>query len=201
VPGNHNGLKRFPELNRLHGLYKLKMTGVTDLSRWGVVAVGVFFAAVILTAAYQFGLTVRALINLPTMILLAVAAIVDIQRKVIPNWFTLPGLAWVLVTSTFLGWPRIADALLGALLCGGALLILAVVSRGGIGGGDVKLMAMVGASLGWRWGFGVLAFAQLAIAAVALCLFLAGRKGRKDSLAFGPFLAAFAILAILARPV
>ena len=176
------------------------MTGARDLSRWGVVAVGVFFAAVILTAAYKFGLTARALINLPTMILLAAAAIVDFQRKIIPDWLTLPGLAWALAASVFLGWPRMADALLGVLFCGGVMLILAVISRGGIGGGDVKLMAMVGASLGWQWGFGVLVFAQLAAAGVALCLFLARRKGRKGTLPFGPFLAAFALLAILAKP-
>ena len=166
---------------------------------WGVLLTGTLFGFLVIAAASHFGLTARALINLPTMILLAVAAFVDMNRKSIPDWITLPGLAWVLVVSAFLGWPRLADALLGVLFCGGALLILAVVSRGGIGGGDVKLMAMVGASLGWRWGFGVLAFAQLAIAAVALCLFLAQRKGRKDTLAFGPFLAGFAILAILAR--
>ncbi len=173
---------------------------MTDIKKWVLITVGVLFGLLILAAAYQFGLTARAAINLPIMIVLAIAAIVDIHRKMIPDWLTLPGLAWVLVASAFLGWPRMADALLGTLLCGGALFILAVVSRGSIGGGDVKLMAMIGGSLGWRWGFGVLFFAQLAAAAVALCLFITRRKGRKDTLPFGPFLAAFALLAIVARP-
>jgi hypothetical protein len=90
----------------------------------------------------------------------ALAAIVDLQRKTIPNWLTVPGLVWVLGSSAILGWPRLADALFGLLFCGGVLLILAVISRGSIGGGDVKLMAMIGALLGWRWGFGVLAAAE-----------------------------------------
>jgi len=184
----------------LNSTDSMNSTDSQGLRTWCLVAAGVFFATVILTAAYQFGLTVRAFINLPTMILVAVAAIVDIQRKIIPDWLTLPGLAWVLVTSAFLGWPRLTDALLGMLFCGGVLLICAVISRGSVGGGDVKLMSLIGAALGWQWGFGVLVFAQLAAAGVALCLFLARRKGRKDSLPFGPFLAAFALLAIIVRP-
>jgi len=104
------------------------------------------------------------------------------------------------VASAFFGWPRLSDALLGVILCGGALLLFALISRGSIGGGDVKLMAMIGASLGWRWGFGVLAFAQLAAAGLAICLLITRRKGRKDALPFGPFLAAFAVLAILGKP-
>jgi prepilin signal peptidase PulO-like enzyme (type II secretory pathway) len=167
---------------------------------WGLTAVGVLYGAVILIAAYRFGFTGRAVMNLPTMIVLAAAAIVDLQRKMIPDWLTLPGLAWVLGASAFLGWPRLLDALFGVLFCGGIMLLLAVISRGSIGGGDVKLVAMIGASLGWRWGFGVLAFAQLSLALLALCLFIARRKGRKDTLPFGPFLAAFAILAILGKP-
>ncbi len=173
---------------------------MTDLRKWGLIAVGTLFGLLILIAAYQFGLTARAAINLPIMVVLAVAAIVDIHRKIIPDWLTFPGLAWVLVASAFLGRPRLTDSVLGVLFCGGALLILAVVSRGSIGGGDVKLMAMIGASLGWRWGFWVLVFAQLAAAAVAAYLFLVHRKGRKDTLPFGPFLAAVALLALNARP-
>jgi prepilin signal peptidase PulO-like enzyme (type II secretory pathway) len=172
-----------------------------DLKQWGVAAVGVVLGALILVAGHQFGLTTRALVNLPAMIVLALAAIVDIQRKLIPDWLTLPGIAWVLVVSAFLGWARVVDSLLGLVLCGGALLILAIISRGAIGGGDVKLTAMIGASLGWQWGFGVLAFAQLSAAFLALCLFIAGRKGRKDTLSFGPFLAAFALLALVGRPI
>ncbi|HWU36836.1 MAG TPA: A24 family peptidase, partial [Candidatus Acidoferrum sp.] len=131
---------------------------------------------------------------------LALAAIVDIHRKIVPDWLTFPGLAWALAASAFLGRPRLTDAMLGVLFCGGTLLILAVISRGSIGGGDVKLMAMIGASLGWRWGFGVLVFAQIAAAVVAAYLFLAHRKGRKDTLPFGPFLGAAALLVLNARP-
>ncbi len=173
---------------------------MTDLKKWGLVAVGALFGLLILIAAYQFGLTARAAINLPIMVILAVAALIDIHRKTIPDWLTFPGLAWVLVASAILGWPRLTDAALGVLFCGGALFILSVVSRGSIGGGDVKLMAMIGATFGWRWGFGILVFAQLAAVAVAAYLFLVHQKGRKDTLPFGPFLAAVTLLALNAKP-
>jgi len=166
------------------------------LKKWVRVLISALFGLVILAAVDQFGLTAQAFINLPAMALLVVAANVDMQQNVIPDWVTLPGLAWALVTSAFLGWPRLLDALLGVALCGGVMLTLAIISRGSIGGGDVKLMATIGALLGWRWGFGVLAVAQISAALLALGLVLAGQKGRKDALPFGPFLAAFALLAM-----
>ena len=172
----------------------------THLKKCGMILITALFGFVILAAAGQFGRTAQAVINLPAMVLLAVAANVDMHRNVIPDWVTLPGLAWALLASAFLGGPRLSDAVLGMALCGGVLLTLAIISRGSIGGGDVKLMAMIGALLGWRWGFGVLAAAQISAALLALCLFIAGQKGRKDTLPFGPFLAAFALLALVGRP-
>jgi len=171
-----------------------------DPKKWGIAVVGLLSGVLVFAAVHRYGLTVHTALTIPTIVLLAGAGIVDIQRKIIPDWLTLPGLLWVLGTSAFSGWPRVADALLGLSLCGGLLLIFAVISRGAVGGGDVKLMAMIGASLGWQWGFGVLAFAQLSAALLAVCLFITGRRGGKDTLPFGPFLATFAMLAMVGRP-
>ncbi len=167
---------------------------------WALILVGGLFSLLTLGAAYRFGLTAQGLIALPTLIVLAFAGIADIKRKIIPDWLTLPGLAWVLGASAYQGLSRATEAILGAVVCGGALLVLAVLSRGAIGGGDVKLTAVVGAFLGWRWGFVALFSAQVAAALVAVCLMLAGRKGRKDALPFGPFLSTFGVLAILIKP-
>ena len=170
------------------------------LNTRGLVLVGVVFGLLVLGATYRLGFTARAFLGLPTLTVLALAAMSDIQRKTIPDWITLPGLGWVLAVSVFLGLPRPAEAVLGAAVCGSTLLVLAVVSRGSIGGGDVKLMAVVGASLGWRWGFAALFFAQITAALVAGCLLVMGRKGRKDVVPFAPFLSTSAILAFLAKP-
>jgi prepilin signal peptidase PulO-like enzyme (type II secretory pathway) len=164
-----------------------------------VLVIGLF-GLLTIGVAFRFGLTAQGLIALPTVVALALAGLADLRRKIIPDWVTLPALAWVLAASVYLGFSRAAEALLGALVCGGALLVLAVVSRGAIGGGDVKLTALVGAFLGWRWGFLALFFAHVAAALVALSLMIAGRKGRKDALPFGPFLSTFALFGVLAKP-
>jgi leader peptidase (prepilin peptidase)/N-methyltransferase len=171
-----------------------------DFKKWTVAVVGVLSGVLILAAVRRFEFTPRAALNLPLMVLLAIAAIEDIHRKMSPDWLTLSGLVWVLGTSALVGWPRVADASLGLIFCGGTVLILAVISRGSIGGGDVKLMGLIGASLGWRWGFGVLAVAQLSVAIFAGCLLVARRKGLQDSLPFGPFLAVCALFAIVGKP-
>ena len=169
-------------------------------ANWALILAGVFFGLLVLAVAYRFGPTTHGLVALPTAIVLALGAITDIKRKTIPDYLTLTGLAWILAASLYLGLPRAVEALIGALACGGALLILAMLRRGSIGGGDVKLMAVIGAALGWRWGFGALMFAQLAAALVAACLLVTRRKRRKDGLPFGPFLSTFAILATLVKP-
>ncbi len=168
--------------------------------KWGVGVLAAGHGILILEAAHRLGFAGRTLINLPAMGVLALCALMDIQRKAIPDWLTLPGLAWVLVAGAFLGLSRSTDALLGALACGGILFIFALLARGSIGGGDVKLMAVIGASLGWQWGFTVLILSQVAAAIVAVCLLLTGRKERKDVLPFGPFIATFAQLALFLKP-
>ena len=73
-------------------------------------------------------------------------------------------------------------ALLGAVVGGGIVFLIAVVSRGAVGGGDIKLMAMLGAVLGWKGALAVLAFSQVAAALVAVGLLIAQRAGRRDVL-------------------
>jgi leader peptidase (prepilin peptidase)/N-methyltransferase len=81
------------------------------------------------------------------------------------------------------------NSLLGILLGGGVFFLIIVLSGGGMGGGDMKLGAMLGAFLGWKLLFLGLFLAAFLGGAVAVALLAAGRKGRKDPLPFGPFLA------------
>ena len=88
------------------------------------------------------------------------------------------------------------DSLAALLLGGGLFYLVAVVSRGGMGGGDIKLTAMMGAFLGMR-DLGVAVFiGLLAGSAVGIALMIAGRKTRKDAIPFGPFLALGGICAV-----
>jgi len=81
------------------------------------------------------------------------------------------------------------DSLLGIAVGGGIFFVIILASRGGMGGGDMKLSAMLGAFLGWKLGLLAVLLGVLAGGGVACCLLALGRKGRKEAIPFGPFLA------------
>jgi prepilin signal peptidase PulO-like enzyme (type II secretory pathway) len=127
---------------------------------------------------------------------LIVAAGSDLERRRIPNRLILMALA--LAVPALLPLPRV---LWGQALLGGALLfaltyVLALVTRGGLGGGDVKLTAVMGLLLGVRAGFVALLAAFLMAGVASLVLLLAHRKGRQDTIPFGPYLAMGGILGV-----
>ncbi|MDR7417491.1 MAG: prepilin peptidase [Armatimonadota bacterium] len=126
--------------------------------------------------------------------LLIVITFIDLDVQLILNRLTYPGVA-VGLAFAFLagrGLPALASAV------GAAALIAAIVvaSRGGMGGGDVKLAAMMGAFLGWP-GVAVALFAGFLIGGLFGVVLLALKlKGRKDAIPFGPALAAGGLIAL-----
>lgn len=96
------------------------------------------------------GVTAQGLAVLPFLAALAVIATLDLAVRTIPDVITVPGLLYGLVLSLGLGPSTPGEAFVGLLIGAGVPFVLAVVSRGGIGGGDIKLLAMLGAVLGWR---------------------------------------------------
>lgn len=160
--------------------------------------VSLAFGALFVLAFLRLGSTVQIIVYAPVLLALALAAIGDLHCRRIPNWLTVLGLGWALISSMLPGVSRLQDAGLGALCCGGLLLVVAVLSRGAIGGGDVKLGGMIGAALGVTDGFQVLLAAQLIAALIALPLLLAGQPRARD-LPFGPFLAFPAFLVLILR--
>ena len=114
--------------------------------------------------------------------LLVVASFTDVRSERIPNWLTYPGMLLGLVGSSLLvlpvpeivrqAWgtelPTLPEAILGWLLAGGLMIFCYVIFAGQIGGGDVKLLAMVGAFLGPYTGLEVLLWTFVIGAAAAL---------------------------------
>ncbi len=156
------------------------------------------------TTAVLFGLAAwrRASITdlvVAGLFLAALVAItgIDLEHQIIPDWITLPGIA-VGFLSSFLG-TRVSwlDSLLGILVGGGLLFAVIVLSGGGMGGGDMKLGAMMGAFLGYKVTLLALFVAVILGGAVALALLSTGVRKRKDPIPFGPFLAMAAALAML----
>ncbi|MGW5195012.1 prepilin peptidase [Kribbella sp. NPDC004138] len=132
-------------------------------------------------------------------------AAIDISVQRLPDRLTLslyPGLVVLFGLAAVLnGHPtELVRALLGGVALGGGYLILAVLSRGQLGGGDVKLAGGLGIALGWL-GWPVLltgaaaGFVLMGVASVVLLL--AGRITPKDSISFGPFMLAGALLTVM----
>ena len=128
--------------------------------------------------------------------LVAIAGI-DLERQLIPDRITLPGIVVGFVTS-FLG-TRVSwlESLLGILVGGAILFAVIMLSGGGMGGGDMKLSAMMGAFLGYKLALLALLLAVILGGLVALGLLSTGIRRRKDPIPFGPFLATAATVAIL----
>jgi len=127
---------------------------------------------------------------------------IDLEHQILPNVITLPGIVVGLMFSFVAppGWP---DALIGTLVGGGVLYAIAaayyaVRREEGLGMGDVKMLAMIGAFLGWKAVLVTLVLSSFSGAAIGLALIAAQRGGMKLALPFGTFLAVGAVAAMLA---
>lgn len=145
--------------------------------------------------AARYGLGPYFWTHLVFISLLTLASLVDLHERIIPNEVVIAGLGiglLLLTVAPFETRPW-SDALLGSVAAFSLFLILALLVKGGMGFGDVKLAAVIGLFLGVRWvGMGlVLSF--LAGGLVGLALLVLRRVGRKAMIPFGPFLAIGAV--------
>lgn len=138
---------------------------------------------------WHYGLSPRLPAALVLVCVLEVAAFVDLEHQRIPNSLVLFGAVAGVVLNLLGGGPGWLEMALGALAGGGVLWLVAVASREGMGGGDVKLAAMAGLYLGWRSALVGLFLGVLGGGVVAAALLAARRLGRRDPMPFGPFLA------------
>lgn len=120
---------------------------------------------------------------------------IDARTGLIPNRITYPTLAILLMSETFAG--TLWVSIWGTICVSGSLLFLYCITRKrGLGLGDVKLGACIGAGLGPFAGMRALASSFIFGGAVGLYLLLSGKAKRTDSLRFGPFLALGTIVAL-----
>lgn len=128
---------------------------------------------------------------------LIAAAFIDVEHRLIPNRLILGLLAGAAVLVPLAGDLRLEHAALGGLAAGSALLLLSAVTRGGMGGGDIKFAAAAGLYLGWPLAMIGLFLGALLGAFVGLTMILLKKKTRKDYIPFGPYLAAGFFIAML----
>jgi leader peptidase (prepilin peptidase)/N-methyltransferase len=155
--------------------------------------------AVFVSGYAFYGLTPLLAVRLLFACAMIVLFAIDLQHRILPNVITLPGVIAGLVFSLLLppGW---FSSLVGVLVGGGTLYVIGEAYyrwRGveGLGMGDVKMLAMIGAFLGWQLTLLTLVMASLAGSIIGVLLIATRRGSMQYALPFGTFLAVGALLA------
>ena len=141
-------------------------------------------------AAIMFGPTGEAVMAAALLATLVALTAIDLERQILPDVITLPGILFGLVASTATGRVSVSGSLIGVVVGGGVFLVIILASRGGMGAGDMKLAAMLGAFLGWQVVLVSILMAVVVGGILAVGLMASGLRTRKDPIPFGPFLAA-----------
>jgi leader peptidase (prepilin peptidase)/N-methyltransferase len=136
---------------------------------------------------------------------LLVIIFIDIRHQIIPDCISLPGILIGFAGSFFNEMVTWQQSGLGILLGGGVLYAVAyayyaVTKREGMGGGDIKLLAMIGAFLGWQSLLYVIFSSSLVGSVIGIAAMFKQRKGGQTRIAYGPFLALGAISYLLFYP-
>jgi Flp pilus assembly protein protease CpaA len=172
------------------------------LRRPGVLAFAVGLSVLFTVAALlRLGVTLASVRLVPILIGLAFILVTDLWVRLIPNRITVPLIIYVVCTAPLFGLAAFGRALLGALVAGAAILLLALISRGGIGGGDLKLMVVVGGALGWEGAVIVFVLSQLVALAAAVVMSVAAKTIFRGWLPIGAIIAALAAVALVTYPV
>lgn len=149
----------------------------------------------------RFGVTPLAATLLVFVAALTVITFIDLDHQIIPNIITLPGIPLGILAGLVLGEPPLLDRLIGALAGAGFLYLVlfygsAFYGQDAMGEGDLNLIAMVGAFLGWKAVALTTLLACLFGSAVGLALIALRRLGRRQHIPFGPFLSLGAVVAL-----
>jgi len=175
-------------------------------ARYPLVEIAASVASILV--AMTFGFTASTLAFLAFAWFLLALSLIDLDHHLLPDDLTLPLLWLGLLVSAFnLGLPGVSlfDAVIGA--AAGYITLwslfwafLLVTGKEGLGYGDFKLLAALGAWLGWQAILPVLLLASLAGAAIGLILIVFGGRERSAPLPFGPFLAAAGFVMLIWGP-
>ncbi len=146
-------------------------------------------AAVLLSIVYlRFGWSPELVYYSGLTALLLVISFIDLDTMVIPTQLVGVGVVWASAYNIYTRQPLL-DWLLAGALGYGLFYLIYILSRGGMGGGDVRLAGLLGLVLGLKQLACALLIAFVAGAIVSLLLLASGRANRKTAIPFGPFLA------------
>lgn len=174
------------------------------------IATGALFVAVF----SLYGIGLEFVVLSACLSLLLAISLIDLEHQLILNVMVFPSIVLLLIlapfwteigiTRSFLGDETLVASLANSYLSGLgaflAFLIIAIVSPAGMGGGDVKFAAVLGLMVGFPGILLAIWISAVGGGLIAITLVLTGKKGRKDVISFGPFMALGAAVVLIAGP-
>jgi leader peptidase (prepilin peptidase)/N-methyltransferase len=147
---------------------------------------------------FKFGLSLESLVYFVFISSLIVITFIDLDHQIIPDIITLPGIPMGLAASFALPTISFKGSVLGLVLGGGSLWFVAwaynlIAHRDGMGGGDIKLLAMMGTIIGWKGVIFTIFASSLIGSCIGITMMLIKNKNVKFAIPFGPFLSVGAI--------
>ena len=186
-----------PVLSYLLLLGRCRHCRATISFRYPVVEVAAgLFALAVFT---RYGLGLQGFLLYALVAALLVVTFIDMDHQIIPDVITYPGIVIGFVSSFFLSRITYRQSLMGIILGGGILLLVALgyhflTKKEGMGGGDIKLLAMIGAFLGWKATIFTIFVGSVVGTVIGMVVALRTQGGRKTAVPFGPFLSLGALL-------
>jgi len=149
----------------------------------------------------KFGLSLSFLFYFAFVAALIVITVIDLYHQIIPDVISLPGIGVGLLASLLIPQITFFNSLIGILFGGGSLFLVATVyqwlfKREGMGGGDVKLLAMIGAFLGWKAVILTILLSSLIGSITGILIMVLKGKNSKYAIPFGPFLSLAAVISL-----
>jgi leader peptidase (prepilin peptidase)/N-methyltransferase len=149
----------------------------------------------------KFGPSLSYLTYFAFVAALIVITVIDLYHQIIPDVISLPGVGVGLLASLIIPPITFFNSLIGILLGGGSLFLVATLyqwlfKREGMGGGDIKLLAMIGAFLGWKAVLLTILLSSLIGSISGISIMVLKGKNFKYAIPFGPFLSLGAVIAL-----
>lgn len=146
---------------------------------------------------HYFNISILSLSYIFLSVILVILSFIDAKHKLIPNKILLTGLIGIIIFRILMYNEGIMDYLIGSIIGGGIFLLVSIVSGEGMGGGDIKLMALIGLFIGRKLTLLTMFFAVILGAIVGVVLIFLKIKTRKDAIPFVPFISIGCIISIL----
>ena len=185
---------------RLRGRCRYCQASIPRKLFWVELATGLIFAFLY----WHYGLSTELGVMAFYACLFTIIFVIDLEHGLILNKAVYPGIVVALLLSLLphpwlTQWvvAGIANAALGGAVGFVILFLIAIVSRGGMGWGDVKLAALIGLATGFPLVFFSLIMGAILGGIVAVALMIAKKKTRRETIPFGPFLAVAAMITLL----